>query len=71
MAHEVLNTVEDQSPCPLRGQGDWNLIKSGDGYGLLDAEGNIVAWTLDKKWALRILLALELEQMEAKEQGNK
>jgi hypothetical protein len=33
---------------------------SGDGFELLDPGGNIIAWTLDGKWALRILLALEL-----------
>ena len=34
--------------------------KSGDGYELLDAQGEVVAWVFDRIWALKILLALEL-----------
>jgi hypothetical protein len=33
---------------------------SGDGYEVLNPEREVVAWTLDRKWALRILLALEV-----------
>jgi hypothetical protein len=34
--------------------------QSGDGFELLDAQGKAIAWTLEKKWALKILLGLEL-----------
>jgi len=33
---------------------------SGDGYELLNSDGEVIAWTLEKKWALQILLALEI-----------
>jgi hypothetical protein len=32
---------------------------SGDGFELLDVNGDVIAWTLDKFWAWRIVLALE------------
>jgi len=33
---------------------------SGDGYEILNADGEVIAWTLDRIWSLRILLGLEL-----------
>lgn len=39
----------------------YSVRPSGDGYELLDFDGEVIAWTLDRKWALRILLALELQ----------
>ena len=50
---------------------------SGDGFELLDDKGEVVAWTLDRKWALKILLGLELlegsdrqETPEPKDDGD-
>ena len=37
----------------------FSIRQSGDGYQVLDASGNAIAWTLDRKWALQILLGLE------------
>lgn len=47
------------------------LKASGDGYELLDADGDVIAWTLDRKWALRILMALETDQEEPKDRADK
>jgi hypothetical protein len=44
-------TMTSKAGCSIR--------PSGDGYELLDAEGNVIAWMLDEKWAWRILVALE------------
>ena len=38
----------------------FSLRESGDGYELFDPDGEIIAWTMDRKWALRILLGLRL-----------
>ena len=38
----------------------YSIRASGDGFEILDTDGRVVAWTLDKKWAWRILVALEL-----------
>ena len=40
--------------------GSYSLRQSGDGYELLDAQGEVIAWTFDHRWALKILTALEL-----------
>ena len=37
----------------------YSIRQSGDGFEILDAQGNTIAWTLDKAWALQILLGLE------------
>ena len=36
---------------------------SGDGYELLDPDGNVIAWTFDQQWAWRIIVALEAETL--------
>jgi hypothetical protein len=38
----------------------FSIKESGDGFEVLDARGEVIAWALDKHWALRILLGLEL-----------
>ena len=38
----------------------YSIRQSGNGFEVLDAQGDAVAWTLEKKWALKILLGLEL-----------
>jgi len=38
-----------------------SIRASGDGYELLDTDGEVIAWTLDRTWALRILVALEFQ----------
>jgi hypothetical protein len=40
------------------------MRQTGDGYELLNADGEVVAWTLDRIWALKILLALEQLQLQ-------
>jgi hypothetical protein len=41
----------------------FSIRASGDGYELLDAKGEVIAWTLDRKWACRILMALEFAEV--------
>lgn len=49
---------------------NFSIRPSGDGYELLNTEGEVIAWMLDRIWALRILVALEqLQTQETK--GNK
>jgi hypothetical protein len=38
----------------------FSIRTSGDGCELLNSDGEVVAWTLDHKWAWRILVALEM-----------
>ncbi len=38
----------------------YSIKESGDGFELIDSEGKVIAWMLDRKVALKILLALEL-----------
>jgi hypothetical protein len=40
------------------------LRTNGDGFEMLDANGQVIAWTLDSTWGLRILVALEIEHDE-------
>ena len=42
----------------------FSVRASGHGFELLDAGGKVIAWTLDQEFALRILLALELQAEE-------
>jgi len=37
----------------------FSVRHSGDGYELLNSDGKVIACTLEKKWALRIVMALE------------
>jgi hypothetical protein len=37
-----------------------SIKESGDGYELVNSDGIVIAWTLDRILALRILLALEM-----------
>jgi hypothetical protein len=37
-----------------------SIKESGDGFELIDAQGEVVAWMLEKKWALKILFGLEI-----------
>lgn len=39
----------------------FSVVQSGDGYELISPDGQVIAWMLDWKWALQILLALELQ----------
>ncbi len=45
---------------------NFSIKSSGDGYELVNANCEVIAWTLDRKWALRILLALELLNEECR-----
>jgi hypothetical protein len=45
---------------------NYSARESGDGFELLDAGGEVFAWTLDKKWAWQILIALERLALEEK-----
>jgi hypothetical protein len=38
----------------------FSIKESGDGYELLNPDGEVIAWTLDKQWAWRIVMGLEL-----------
>jgi len=40
---------------------EFSIRNSGDGYELLDASGDVIAWALDRIWALKILVALEAD----------
>jgi hypothetical protein len=42
----------------------FSIKASGDGYEILCPEGEVVAWTLDRQWALRIVLALEQSELQ-------
>jgi hypothetical protein len=37
----------------------FSIRESGDGYELIDKEGKVVVWMLDKRRALRMFVALE------------
>lgn len=39
---------------------NFSVLQSGDGFEILDFDGKVVAWTLDRTLALRIVLGLEL-----------
>ena len=49
---------------------NYSIRTSGDGFELLDGQGETVAWTLDRKWALRILLGLELVNAGVRRSSN-
>lgn len=48
----------------------YSLRDSGDAFELLDSDGVVIAWALDRLWALEILLALELAQLRKREAAN-
>jgi hypothetical protein len=48
----------------------YSIRVSGHGYELLDTDGEVVAWILDRKLALTILLALEMLDTNTKEKSD-
>ena len=49
---------------------DFSTRASGDGYELLDANGEVIAWTLDEQWAWRILMALDSTEAPTTAKGR-
>jgi hypothetical protein len=45
---------------------NYSARATGDGFELCDADGRVVAWTLDAQWAWRILVALERLALDEK-----